>query len=244
MEREKWGIILAAGKGSRMQIDLPKCAIKLGEKTLIERAIDNLKRASVNNIICILGFKKEIIENIIKDKCLICYQKETLGTANAVLEAEKVLNGNFDIIIMAGDMPFISSKTINEAYLKYQNGNYDLLVLSAFVSNPYGYGRIIHNNNEIIDIKEERDCTIDERKINEVNSSVYIVKSEDFFKYLKTIKNNNKQHEYYLTDIVKIYHENNKKIGSYIIKDNKEIMGINDMTEFRAAEEMIKKTNS
>lgn len=236
--RGKAAIILAGGKGKRMKQDYPKCLTKIKDKTMIEMVINNAKNAEISDVVVILGYKADEVYNVIKDKCSVCYQKEQLGTADALKSAESLFKDkNTDILIVASDMPFISSESIKEAFYKYYKDDYDLLVTSCNVSYDNSLGRVIRKNGEIVRIVEKKDLT-DDIKTNEVNASMYIGKSEEIFKYLKLIKNNNNQKEYYLTDIVEIYYKDNKKIGSYNLVDSNEIIGINDEEDLKRAIEI------
>lgn len=239
--REKYSLILAAGKGKRMKSDIPKSLTKLKGKTLIERTINNLEEANITKRVAVLGYKAEEVEKAIKGKCDICFQQELLGTANAVLSScDYFANKKCDIVIVAADMPFVSGESLKKAVDTFEKEKLDLLVLTAITDENYGYGRIIRNENgEIIKIVEEKDCTDEEKKIKEVNSSIYIVKSEEVFKNLKKIKNNNAQNEFYLTDLVSIYRDNQKKVSTFLLGDKKEILGINDFEDLKKAEQMF-----
>ena len=236
--REKYSLILAAGEGKRMKSDIPKSLTKLKGKTLIERTINNLEEANINKHVAVLGYKAEEIKKAINGKCDICYQQKLLGTANAVLSSyDYFINKKCDIVIIASDMPFVSGRSLKKAIETFENEELDLLILVAIAKENYGYGRIIRNENgEIIKIVEERDCTEDEKKIQEVNSSIYIVKSEEVFTNLRKIKNNNAQNEFYLTDLVSIYREEHKKISTFLLVDEKEIIGINNLEDLKKAE--------
>lgn len=236
--RKKAAIILAGGKGKRMKQDYPKCLTKIKDKTMIEMVIDNIKGAEISDVIAILGYKANEVYNVIKDTCSICYQKKQLGTADALKSAEDLFkNKDADVLIVASDMPFISSESIKEAFYKYYKDNCDLLVTGCKVDYDNNLGRIVRENGEIVRIVEKKDLT-DGIMTDEVNASMYIGKSEEIFEYLKLINNNNNQKEYYLTDIVEIYYKDNKKIGSYNLVDSNEIIGINDEADLKRAIEI------
>lgn len=240
LNKEIYGLVLAGGRGKRLGIEFPKCAIDLGGKSIIERVIENINKAGIKNIVCVLGYKKEIVEPLIPLDVKVCYQKDCLGTADAVLASEEKFSGNrSDVLIMAGDMPFISEKTIKGAYQEYLKEKLDLIVCSFEKKDPFGYGRIIRKDSEIVDIKEERDCNSIEKEIKEVNASVYIVDSEKLFHNIRKITNNNSQQEFYLTDVVSLFVKEGFKIGVYNIKDEKEMLGINKAEDLEKAKKYI-----
>lgn len=237
-KRKRIAIILAGGRGKRMGKDYPKCLTKIKDKTMIEMVIDNLNNAKIDEIISVLGYKADKVYDVIKNKCNVCYQKKQLGTADALKSARDLFeNKKADILIMASDMPFISSFSIDEAFNEYYKENCDLLVTSCKVSYESNLGRVVRKNGEIIKIIEKKDLD-KSSETDEVNASMYIAKSEEIFNYLKMIKNDNNQKEYYLTDIVELYYKDNKKIGSYNLASANEIVGVNDEIDLKKAIEI------
>lgn len=239
--REKYSLILAAGKGKRMESDVPKSLVVLKGKTLIERTIENLEKAQITKHVTVVGHRGEEVKKVIENISEICFQTIPLGTADAVLSSyEYFRDKKCNIVIMASDMPFVKGESIKNAIEKFEKEKFDLLVVSSLVDKPTGYGRIIRDKKgKLIKIIEEKDCTEEEKRIKEVNSSVYVVKSEDVFESLKKIRNDNKQKEYYLTDIISIYKDEKKKIGTFLLEDEKEIFGINSLKDLKEAENML-----
>lgn len=220
----------------------PKCLTKIKDETMIEMVIDNINNAKIDEIVAVLGYKAEEVYVVVKNKCNVCYQEKQLGTADALKSTEYLFkNISADILIMASDMPFISGISIEGAFDKYCKEKCDLLVTSCKVNYDNNLGRIVRKNGEIIGIVEKKDLT-DDIKTNEVNASMYIAKSEEIFNYLKLIKNDNNQKEYYLTDVVELYYKDNKKIGSYNLVNTNEIIGINDEVDLKKAIEMYEST--
>lgn len=234
-------IILAAGKGTRMRSELPKCACKLLGKPMINYILEALREASIKDICVILGHKREILEDILKDSVEYAYQAEQLGTGHAVICAKDYYaKQNGLILIFPGDMPLIKGSTIKELIDTHINNKNDLTVVSTIVNNPFGYGRIVKENNQVLRIVEEKEATEEEKKIKEINAALYCINANLLEDALSKINNNNNKGEYYLTDIVEILAPN-KKVDTFIIKDPLELTGINDPETLKQVEEEILK---
>lgn len=231
-------IVLAAGKGTRMNSALPKCAHKIIDKAMVEYVVDSLKAININEIISVVGYKREILEEILNGKTKFAYQEQQLGTAHAVLSAEKQLKEHNGLTLIAiGDMPLISSNTYAQLIAHHIEQKADLTALTTNHPVPYGYGRIVRDHNQsILRIVEEKDCTPEEREITEINSSVYLVDNKKLFESLLEIKNNNAQSEYYLTDIVALFREKNYKLSTFKAADYQELSGANDKLQLAKME--------
>lgn len=237
-------IILAAGMGKRLGGENQKTVKKLLGKPMLKYLLETIKKFSPSRIIVVVGFKKEEVFKELEDENVeYVEQKELKGTGDAVLQAEEILKDfEGDIVVLNGDTPFISEETINSLLkLHKENGNYCTFLTSIF-ENPFGYGRILRNGkNEVVGIVEEANASEEEKKIKEVNAGVYVFKSDCLFPSLKKIELNPVKKEYYLTDIIKVYKSENKKISTYTTLDPYETIGINTLSDLKKAEEYLKK---
>lgn len=235
-------VILAAGKGTRMNSDIPKCAHAIIDKPMVEYVCDNVMAAGVQNIITIVGYKKEIIEKILNGKSKFAIQEEQLGTAHAVLTAEPYLKEETGLTLIAtGDMPFISKNVYEGIIGHHIQHNANLTILTTVHPEPYGYGRIIRNEQDrITGIVEEKDCNKYQRTIQEINASVYVVDNKKLFSTIRNIRRHNEQNEYYLTDIVEIFNAKGYKVIGYKISDYFQISGINDQMQLSEIEEIFR----
>ena len=241
---DRYAIILAAGKGKRMKSDLPKVLHKLKGKPLIINVLESTIEAGVRNIVIVVGYKKEKVIDLvsewisnsnIKVNIEYCIQEEQKGTAHAVLAAKDFIPKNTEIIILLGDVPFIHSSTIQESFNSLSKENFSALVITIEYKNPYGYGRIVRNEKSNIEmIVEEKDATPQQKKIQEVNSGIFIFQSNELWSVLSQIDCKNNQGEYYLTDAVKILNKNNKKIATLQSNSSKEFMGINTIEQLNS----------
>ncbi len=225
-----------------MNSDMPKCAHKIIDYSMIEYVIDAINDSGISNVYTVIGYRGEEIKNILKSRSKYVFQEHQLGTAHAVLMAEKYLKNEIgNTLIAIGDMPFISKETYSDLIKAHLDAKVDLTVLSTDHPNPFGYGRIVRDNLGFIQgIVEEKDCTDVQKSIQEINASIYLVDNKKLFESIEEIKNNNRQNEYYLTDIVKIFKEKNYIVNVHKGSNYKEISGINDIVQLRQMEEMIK----
>lgn len=224
-------IILAAGKGTRMNQPIPKCACNVLGKPMIMHLVNTLKESGITKIIIVVGFQKEIIMDILKDeKVEFVEQTEQLGTAHACQMAyEKLNNDSGNTLIIPGDMPLIGKTNIELLVNHHLKNNSTMTILSSIFENPFSYGRIIRNHNQnVIGIIEEKEATNEQKLIKEINTGLYIVDNKLLFESLFKVDNHNEKNEYYLTDIVKILSKNHH-VCSLCIDFDYRLMGINDV---------------
>lgn len=225
---KKYAIILAAGKGTRMNSDLPKCIINFCGKPMIEYIISTCKKCEFDEIIVVVGHKKEEVIDVIGNDVTYIVQKEQLGTAHAVLSCEEYfLDKSGLCVIIPGDMPLVNVKTIKRLIRNHQFKRKDLTFASTIMINSNDYGRVYRENKIVKKIIEYKDATDDERLITEVNCGIYCANINSLFNYLKEIKNDNKNNEFYITDLISIV-SNKNKLGCVKYKNNVSLMSIND----------------
>ena len=230
-------IILAAGKGSRMQSSTPKVLHLVGEKPMIQHVIDISKELKSEKIIVVLGYKADEIANQLSNETLqFVFQFDQLGTAHAVLQCKKSMNNyNGDVLILSGDVPLITASTISQLIKVHKKNDAWCTLLSTDLPNPMGYGRIIRdNNNNLSKIIEDKDASEDEKKIREINSGIYVFKTEHLFRLLPHVKDNNKQKEYYLPDVLNLIIKEHGKIAIKKTANSLEVQGINNLEQLKS----------
>ena len=234
-------LILAAGKGTRMKTLIPKCAFPILKKPMIEYQIEALERANVDEIIVVVGYKKEVFEDLLGSRVMYAYQDEMLGTGHAVMQAKSYLEGkDGQTIILPGDMPLVSAPLIDKLFKAHHEMGSDLTVVSMKQPNPKGYGRIFRDDyGNVKGIIEEKDCNDIQKYINEVNTGTYIIQNKDLFDALRQIKKNDRAGEYYLTDIVKIMHKD-YKVNTFLTRNPHEMMGVNTLYQISIAEQYLR----
>lgn len=227
-------IILAAGKGTRLKTEQSKVAVELINKPIILHLLDNIsEHTTPEDTYLIIGHMGEEVKNIVESKypkTKFVWQKEQLGTGHAVIQVEPYINMKISsTLILAGDVPLVNGEMIKNFFDYHNDQKSDITVLTTKIDNPKGYGRIIRDNsfNRLLKIVEEKDADDNERKINEINSGIYLVKTNILFNLLKELKPNNKQKEFYLTDIIKIGNINRLSIHPYLFSEYELLRGIN-----------------
>ena len=175
--------------------------------------------------------------------CEFALQAEQKGTGHAVMQAIDVIkNSKGEVVILNGDTPLITAETINKAIEYHKNNGNQATVITAILDDATGYGRIVRDNDgSVLKIVEQKDASEEEKKINEVNSGMYVFDAQSLVYALDKITPNNAQGEYYLTDTLEILLSAGKKIGGYAISDNDEIRGINDRVQLNEAEKIMQK---
>tara|TARA_A100001035_G_C27702489_1_gene463181 strand:+ start:274 stop:1065 length:792 start_codon:yes stop_codon:yes gene_type:complete len=236
--------ILAGGEGKRMKSTLPKVLHLFKNKPMIVNIIEKSLELNPIKIIIVTGKHNDLIKDTIKQfidnnffsKLVFVIQETPLGTGHAILCTLEKYIDNEMVLILNGDTPNITTNLLK----KFINKNENRLLISE-IDFPSGYGRVVMNaQNEILKIVEEKDASETEKKINKINSGIYYLKSIDLINYVPKIANNNKQNEYYLTDIVEIMVKNNNKINGFLInkEDNNLILGVNTIEQLNNLEKL------
>ena len=236
-------VILAAGMGTRMKSKMPKVLHKVCGKPLSKWVIDASEAAGADKVCAVVGHKAETVKDVLGDVCEFALQAEQKGTGHAVMQAIDVIkNSKGEVVILNGDTPLITAETINKAIEYHKNNGNQATVITAILDDATGYGRIVRDNDgSVLKIVEQKDASKEEKKINEVNSGMYVFDAQSLVYALDKITPNNAQGEYYLTDTLEILLSAGKKIGGYAISDNDEIRGINDRVQLNEAEKIMQK---
>ena len=182
---KKYALILAAGKGTRMRTELPKVAFPILKKPMISYIVENIEKSSIDEIVAIVGHKKEVIQDILGDRVSYAFQEEQLGTGHAVLCASDVLaDKEGTTFILPGDMPLMEYPLMDKLIRAHEEMGNDLTVVTMMMEYPKGYGRIVRDEYGIVTgVVEENDCN-ETQKINQ-RSSTHLFISSIINSYLK-----------------------------------------------------------
>ncbi len=227
-------LIMAAGKGTRMNSNKSKLVHKIYDKELVLRVVDLAKKIGSDEIVAVVGHLKEQVKEVLGDEVNYAFQDELLGTGHAVMQAKPFLKGKKGkVVILYGDVPIIRPETLKNLISKSIKNKEYATLLTAIYENPTGYGRIIRDEGgNIKGIVEEKDADpLQKKHIKEINSGIYCFDIEELLNAIDKIKPNNAQGEYYLTDVIKIMNDAGLKTGAVIVEDNTEILGVNDRAQ-------------
>lgn len=193
-------VILAAGKGKRMRSDLPKVLHTLAGKSLLGHVIDTARTLQPQKLCVVYGHGGDAVRAAFPDPDLRwAEQAQQLGTGHAVLQALPQLDASLPTLVLYGDVPLTRLETLQRLQEVAKD---TLALLTAYVPQPFGYGRIVREGGRVVRIVEEKDASEAERSITEINSGILIAPPGAMQRWLPKLGNNNAQGEYYLTDLV------------------------------------------
>lgn len=238
-------IVMAAGKGTRMRSlsdEVSKVGFEILGKPLISWVLDAAKDVINGRNVVIVGFGGNHTAKLVEGKAEIAWQHEQKGTGHAIMQTAPLLAKDDGVtLILSGDTPLITHKSVYSLLKTHIEGDYDLTLLSAKLANPHGYGRIFRAaNGDVIKIVEQADLKIGAEHVNEVNAGMYVFNNKKLFEELNNLKPNNKQGELYLTDTISLFQAKGYKIGAYILEDANEMLGTNDRAQLAEAATLLK----
>lgn len=227
---EKYVVVLAAGKGTRMKSKLYKVLHKVCGKTMVEYVVDAARGVNPAKIVTVVGTGAGEVEKVLDGKSDFAFQEKQLGTGDAVMTAKEEL-GDKDgaTLVVTGDTPLFTTETFDELFKYHAEKGNAATVLTAEAPNPFGYGRIIRDDQgNVLRIVEQKDGKPEELKVKEINTGVFCFDNKKLFEALKHVDNNNAQGEYYLTDVLEILRNSGERVGAYKMPDFSESLGVND----------------
>jgi len=236
-------LILAAGEGKRMKSRKSKVTHEICGKPMIKWVYDAAAGAGIKDFAAVVGSQSQQIREILGNDIKFVVQEKQLGTAHAVMQARDILNSMKGyVIVLYGDTPLVTSETIKAALDYHIENNFSATIITAEFDEPFGYGRIVRDaDGNVCKIVEERDATLQEKAIKEINSGMICFNTDDLLMCLERIDNHNDQGEYYLTDSIEILIREGKSVGALKVKDGSEILGVNDRLQLYQASEAIRK---
>lgn len=239
----KYAVVLAAGKGTRMKSSLHKVLHPVLGKSMVDHAVTNLQKIGVEKIVTVIGYEAESVQAELKDRVEYAMQTEQLGTGHAVMMTKDLLEGLEGVTIVTyGDVPLLTEQTIANLFDYHKEQEAAITILTACTENPTGYGRIIRDEaGNVLRIVEQKDANAEELLVQEINTGVCCYDNKVLFEALTKITNKNSQGEYYLTDLVGIIHDMGLKVAAYVNDDFEETLGVNDRVQLAYAEKVLRK---
>ena len=235
-------IILAAGKGTRMQTSLAKVLLPVAGHPLLHYVLDLSSRLNPARTIVVVGHQADQVRKAFADREVeFVVQREQLGTGHAAQQAKlKLENFEGQVLVLCGDMPLIRPKTLLQVVEGHRRSGVKCTVLTLKNSGCHDFGRIIRDGNgSILKIVELKDASESEKKVDEFNSGVYCFDNGLFFKALAHVGPDNVQKEYYLTDTIEYLVRNGYPVQAIQTKDANEILGINSPDDLNQAERLL-----
>ena len=247
----KYAVVMAAGKGTRMQSDLPKVLYPILGRPMIEYVLDAVTQAGIDKIIVVVGYRSDLVRESLAHRSglLFAEQTEQLGTGHAVMACGDMLRDHSgSVLVVAGDCPMIQADSIQKLFTAYLPPVADrpaCILGTIYKDNPTGLGRIVRDSaGEFQAIVEEKDASPEQKLITEVNMSYYLFHTPDLLEVLTHLQTNNAQKEYYLTDSPGMLRAQGKRVLALPILKPVESLGINTVAEAELAERAMGETST
>lgn len=236
-------VILAAGEGKRMKSDVPKVLHRVGFQPMVAYVVDVAKKMDPKKIIAVVARKRLQVREIFDKDIKVVIQEKQLGTADAVKAARKEIPSQVrDVVVLYGDTPLITEATVRALYDFHRVRDVACTVLTTFLENPAGYGRILRNDaGQLIGIVEDKDANFRQKSIKEINTGLYCFKKDDLLEALDHVKAAPATGEFYLTDVFARLLRKNKKIEACVTDKSNDVLGVNSQEELMDAAVIIRK---
>ncbi len=242
-KQELAAIILAAGKGTRMNSDLVKVLHPLCGRPMIWYVTALAQSLGASKTVVVVGHQAQKVMEALEGQDLIyALQDHQLGSAHAVQQARQDLRDfDGDVFILCGDVPLLRPATLEALLERHRSRGSAITVMTALPDDPGSYGRVVKSEaGDVLRIVEARDATPEEKEIREINTGIYCADRVFLFDAVGRIGNTNAQGEFYFTDIFEIAVRDQRKTGAYVLDDPEEAMGINTIDDLRRAEQIMK----
>lgn len=238
--KQRTAIVMAAGKGTRMQSDLPKVLVPVCGRPMIEYVLDTLREAGVDRLIVVVGYRAELVREQLapRDDIVFAEQTEQLGTGHAVMMCRDALAGvEGPVLIVAGDSPLMQTDSIAALFAEFDSREPACILGTGYRDDPTGFGRILRNGEgHFVGIVEQKDATAEQQPIKEVNLSCYVFACGDLLASLDALDNTNAQGEYYITDCPGLLLAEKKEVVALDVLKPCESLSINTMEDLEVVE--------
>ncbi len=234
-------MILAAGKGKRMQSVVPKVLHKVAGAPLVAHVVDAVREAGITEIVVVVGKNTQNLQEVLGDSCRYVLQEEPLGTGDAVQRALPALAAETqEVVVLCGDTPLLTGATIRKLIEERRRTSAAVAVLTSIVADPSGYGRILRDEEGmVVGIIEEADATPEQQLISEINTGTYVFLREALEATLSRLRPENQQGEYYLTDCIGLLREA-KRLVCAVAAPAEETAGVNTRKDLVFAEKILR----
>jgi len=235
-------LILAAGKGTRLKSSLAKVLHRAGGRPLVEHVVAACAPLKPRKTVVVVGHQADQVSAVVEPlEADVVLQQPQRGTGHAMQVARRALGGAKLVVVLPGDAPLIRTGTLRSMIGAHRAANAAATILSAVVSDPSGYGRILRKSETTVQaIVEESQLTEEQRDLNEINSSIYCFTLEKLWPALAQVKPNNKHRELYLTDAVAVLAAKNETVLAHVAPDSREVLGCNTRADLAEVDRIFR----
>ncbi|MGC8667763.1 MAG: bifunctional UDP-N-acetylglucosamine diphosphorylase/glucosamine-1-phosphate N-acetyltransferase GlmU [Chthonomonadales bacterium] len=236
-------VILAAGKSTRMRSAIPKALHSMCGRPLTRHVVEACKAAGISRIIVVVGHQAEAVKAGLGDDVEYALQERPLGTGDAARAAEPLLRDwQGTVLVLAGDVPLLRPQTIERMMVFHEARGAAATLLTAFLDDPTGYGRIVRGpDGSVMRIVEHKDATEQERAIKEWNPSIYAFRGPMLFEAVRKLRPENAQGELYLTDAIELLTSSGHRVEAVAAEDVREVLGVNTRVELAEAAAILRR---
>jgi UDP-N-acetylglucosamine diphosphorylase/glucosamine-1-phosphate N-acetyltransferase len=242
---ERMAIVLAAGKGTRMDSELPKVLVPACGRPMVEYVLDALEASGVERAVVVVGYRADEVRRTLAHRANLTFveQKQQLGTGHAVMVCREELVGRQGaVLILTGDSPLVQVGSLRTLLDRFEQDRPACILGTLHKQEPKGLGRIVRDKQgEFMAIVEEKDANPEQRAVTEVNMSTYVFNAPDLVFALDRLKNENSQKEYYLTDCPGILRSEGRRVLALPVLKPCEALSVNNMAELRIVEDEMRK---
>lgn len=229
-------VVLAAGGGTRMRSKTPKVLHQLAGRSMVGHVLAAVRALDPARVVTVVGHQRELVGPHVEEELpgvVLAVQEEQLGTGHALrvaVEAAGSISGT--VVVAYGDTPLLTGESLRAFAEEHEAAQRAVSILSGFLDDPFGYGRIIRDSDgDVLAIVEEKDADVDQREIREINSGIYALDAGFLAEALPRIGNDNAKGEYYLTDVVGLAREAGLTVGAHVLDDVRQTEGANDRAQ-------------
>jgi bifunctional UDP-N-acetylglucosamine pyrophosphorylase/glucosamine-1-phosphate N-acetyltransferase len=239
-------IILAAGKGTRMQGDLPKVVHPVGGRPMVCAVVDACEALGSTPIVAVVGYKQELVRDALAPYPAVRFavQEQQLGTGHAVLSAEGSLAGlpaDTDTFVLCGDGPLIRPQTLRELLERHRTSGAAATLATSIIEDPTGYGRIVRDaSGRFREIVEHKNASPEQRQIREVNPSYYCFRLGELLSSLRRVQRNPLSGEYYLTDTLALLLAEGKRVEVIPSVPPEDVLSINTPEDLAVVDRLFR----